>query len=81
MGDINVLALTKGKEKYIYLYEDSEADIIVQVIEEQARNPDLSLGWEEATVLCMKIVNTLVGGEVEEWAKWECQDLSWDVQD
>lgn len=76
MGDINVLALTKGKEKYIYLYEDSEAPMIVDVIEQQAENPKLSLKWREAFVLCAKIVDTLAGAEVAEWAKWEmkCQD-------
>ena len=53
--DINVLALVKGKERYIFLYDDSQQAEALRTLGRQAANPDLSFSWYDAAVLGKKI--------------------------
>lgn len=53
--DINVLALVKGKERYIFLYEDSQQTEALRTLGRYASNPDLSFSWYDAAVLAKKI--------------------------
>ncbi len=53
--DINVLALVKGKERYIYLYGDSQQAEILRTLGRHAANPDLSFSWYDAAVLGKKV--------------------------
>ena len=50
-GDLNVLALIKGEEYYIYIYDDGGRQLLVDVLQDQAANPDLTLSWFDAAVL------------------------------
>lgn len=53
--DINVLALVKGEERYVFLYdEDSRAEAL-RVLGRFASNPELSFTWYDAAVLSQKI--------------------------
>ena len=49
--ELNVLALVKGREHYIYLYEDESRMELVRAIRVQAADPDLTLSWFDAAVL------------------------------
>ena len=53
--DINVLALIKGKERYIFLYDDSHRAEALRMLGRHASNPELSFSWYDAAVLSQKI--------------------------
>lgn len=53
--DINVLALVKGRERYIFLYEDSQQAETLRMLGRYASNPDLSFTWYDAAVLSQKV--------------------------
>ncbi|HBE90320.1 MAG: hypothetical protein A3G57_01395 [Candidatus Andersenbacteria bacterium RIFCSPLOWO2_12_FULL_45_8] len=53
--DINVLALVKGKERYVFLFDDDNRVEALRVLGRFARNQDLSFTWYDAAVLSQKI--------------------------
>ena len=53
--DINVLALVKGSERYIFLFDDESRAETLRVLGRYASNPDLSFSWYDAAVLSQKI--------------------------
>lgn len=53
--DINVLALVKGKERYIFLYDDGQRAQALRALGRHASNPELSFTWYDAAVLSQKI--------------------------
>jgi hypothetical protein len=53
--DINVLALVKGAERYVFLYDDSSRAETLRVLGRFASNPELSFTWYDAAVLSQKI--------------------------
>ena len=53
--DINVLALVKGRERYIFLYEDSQRAEALRTLGRFASNPELSFTWYDAAVLSQKV--------------------------
>jgi hypothetical protein len=53
--DINVLALVKGAERYVFLYDDSSRAETLRVLGRYASNPQLSFTWYDAAVLSQKI--------------------------
>ena len=53
--DINVLALVKGKERYIFLYNDSNRSKALRTLGRYASNKELSFSWYDAAVLSQKI--------------------------
>jgi hypothetical protein len=54
-NDVNVLALVKGDERYIFLYSDSSRAETLRTLGRYASNPDLSFTWYDAAVLSQKI--------------------------
>ena len=53
--DINVLALVKGAERYVFLYDDSSRAETLRMLGRYASNPELSFTWYDAAVLSQKI--------------------------
>ncbi len=53
--DINVLALVKGSERYVFLYDDANRGEALRVLGRFASNPELSFTWYDAAVLSQKI--------------------------
>jgi len=53
--DINVLALVKGSERYVFLYDDASRAETLRMLGRYASNPDLSFTWYDAAVLSQKI--------------------------
>jgi hypothetical protein len=53
--DINVLALVKGTERYVFLYDDESRAETLRVLGRFASNPELSFTWYDAAVLSQKI--------------------------
>ena len=53
--EINVLALVKGQERYVFLYDDESRAEALRVLGRYASNPELSFTWYDAAVLSQKI--------------------------
>jgi hypothetical protein len=53
--DINVLALVKGAERYVFLYDDASRAEALRVLGRFASNPELSFSWYDAAVLSQRI--------------------------
>ena len=53
--DVNVLALVKGSERYVFLYTDATRSEAFRTLARYASNPDLSFTWYDAAVLSQKI--------------------------
>jgi hypothetical protein len=61
--DINVLALVKGKERYIFLYDDDNRAETLRTLGRYASNQELSFTWYDAAVLSQKIRQTALKTE------------------
>jgi hypothetical protein len=53
--DIDVLALVKGEERYIFLYNEEHKVETLRLLGRYASNPELSFSWYDAAVLSQKI--------------------------
>jgi len=53
--EINVIALVKGAERYVFLYDDASRAEALRVLGRFASNPELSFTWYDAAVLSQKI--------------------------
>lgn len=53
--DINVMALVKGEERYIFLYDDGNRAETLRILGRYASNPELSFTWYDAAVLSQKV--------------------------
>jgi hypothetical protein len=49
--EVNVLALVKGAERFIYVYDDASRAEAIDAIRDAAANPQVSLNWFDAAVL------------------------------
>jgi hypothetical protein len=52
--EFNVLALIKGQERYIFVYDDESRQPLIEAFRDQAADPRLSLTWFDAAVLTQK---------------------------
>ena len=52
---INVVALVKDAERYIFLYDNESAPALMQTLGRFAGNPELSFTWYDAAVLSQKV--------------------------
>lgn len=56
MNDVyNVLALAKGSERYVFLYDSESRSESLKMLARYASNPELSFTWYDAAVLSQKI--------------------------
>lgn len=53
--DMNVLALVKDDERYIFLYDDQSRSEVLRTFGRFAANEDLSFNWYDAGVLLQKV--------------------------
>jgi len=53
--DIKVIALVKGEEQYVFLYDDNNRAETLRTLGRYASNPELSFSWYDAAVLSQKI--------------------------
>ena len=53
-NEFNVLALIKGQERFVFVYDDSSRSCLIDSIRDQAADPELSLTWFDALVLTKK---------------------------
>jgi hypothetical protein len=60
--DINVVALVKGEERYIFLFNDSQKSEALRTLGRYASDPNLSFSWYDAAVLSQKVRNVNSAG-------------------
>jgi hypothetical protein len=53
--EINVLALVKGEEKFIFLFDDNNRDQTLRQLARFAADPELDFSWYDAAMLSRKI--------------------------
>lgn len=66
--DINVLALVKGEERYIFLFDDEHRSDALRTLGKFASNPELSFSWYDAAVLSQRIRQAAAEARAEEAA-------------
>jgi hypothetical protein len=52
--EFNVLALIKGDERYVYVYDDASRAALLETLRAHAADPALGLNWFDASVLTQK---------------------------
>lgn len=53
--EINVLALVKGEERFVFLYDDANRTETLRMLGRFAADPELDFSWYDAAVLSQKI--------------------------
>jgi hypothetical protein len=52
--ELNVLALIKGTERYVFVYDDESRALLIDALRDQAADPALTFTWFDAAVLTEK---------------------------
>lgn len=55
--ELNVLALLKGEERYIFVYDDDSRDALIDDIRNKAADPAIRINWFDAAVLTERVRN------------------------
>jgi hypothetical protein len=63
--EFNVLALIKGEERYVYVYDDASRAPLLEAFRDQAADPNLSLNWFDAAVLAQKAHEQMANAEAD----------------
>ena len=66
--DINVMALVKGGERYVFLYDDESRVEALRTLGRFASDPELSFTWHDAAVLGEKVRQAAAGSKTGEKA-------------
>jgi len=53
--ELNVLALIKGEERFIFVYDDDSKDALIDDIRDKAADPAVALNWFDAAVLTERV--------------------------
>jgi ABC-type transporter MlaC component len=73
--EINVLALVKGEERFIFLFDDENRDETLRQLARFAADPELDFSWYDAAMLSRKIRDAVPTDE-EMFASEEFDSLS-----
>lgn len=52
--EMNILAMAKGPERYVFLYDDQSYDTLIDLFDKYAENPDLNFSTADASLLSQK---------------------------
>jgi hypothetical protein len=55
--ELNVLALFKGTERFIFVYDDDSRDLLIDEIRHKAADPATPINWFDAAVLTERVRN------------------------
>ncbi len=54
-GSVNVIALVKDGERYVFLYDEESAPQLLQTLGHYAADPEMNFTWYDAAVLSQKV--------------------------
>lgn len=57
-GDLTVLALVKGEERYVFIFDEDNRTEALRTLGRYASNHDLSFTWYDAAVISQEIRHT-----------------------
>ena len=49
--EVSILALIKGKERFVYVYDDESRDDLLATLRDHAASPTVDLSWFDASIL------------------------------
>jgi len=75
--EYNVLALVKGEERFIFLFDDANRDETLRQLARFAADPELDFSWYDAAMLSQKIRDA-VPSDDELAASQEFDSLTFD---
>lgn len=55
--ELNVLALFKGHERFIFVYDDESRSLLIDTIRHKAADPGSPINWLDAAVLTERVRN------------------------
>ena len=58
-GEINVVALVRGEEQYIFMFDEANRTETLRMLGRYAADPELSFSWYDAAVLSQKVRDML----------------------
>ena len=53
--ELNILALIKGAERYVFVYDDESRDELLNLLRDKAADPRFTFSWFDASVLTQKV--------------------------
>lgn len=62
---VNVLALVKDSERYVFLYDDESTGALIQTLGKFAADEELSFTWYDAALLSQRLRNTEAAATAE----------------
>ncbi|MCS6864530.1 MAG: hypothetical protein RMJ56_16035 [Gemmataceae bacterium] len=65
--ELNVLALIKGAERFIFVYDDESIDSLLDDIRNKAADPTVTLNWFDAAVLTQRVRNPISEPHPTDW--------------
>ena len=54
-GELNVLALVKGEDRYVFVFDDANRLETLRMLGRYAADPQLSFSWYDAAMLSQRI--------------------------
>jgi len=60
-GTQQQLVLNKGREKFVFRYDEGHEDDLLDALIDQARDRRTDFDWFDAAVLSFKLTQTLIG--------------------
>ncbi|QDT42317.1 hypothetical protein Pan241w_24000 [Gimesia alba] len=66
---MNVVALVKDSERYVFLYDDESSSQMLQTLGQYAADKDLSFTWYDAAVMSQKVRKLRREAELEEQSR------------
>ena len=63
---MNVLALVKGPERFVFVYDDDGRDDAIAAIRDQAADPAVSLNWFDAALLTERARKQVIAVEEQD---------------
>ncbi len=52
---VNVLAIVKETDRYVFLYDETSAELLLRTLVRFAADDELSFSWHDAAVLSQKV--------------------------
>ena len=74
--EVNVLALVKGDQRFVFLFDDDNGDETLRQLARFAANPELDFSWYDAAMLSQKIRETVETISDDEIASEEFDAIS-----
>lgn len=62
-SDATFIQLTKGDEKYMFLFTDENSDEVLRTLGRWASHDELSFSWMDAAVVSERVRNAVCAGK------------------